>query len=152
VTPIHRFRTERPIDPRGRGFERGALRPGRSVGTSGIKPAPYKVAEAGGIRLFNACGHGSSIHAHPLWGGIGERRPSVTPASFGRGRQFSTNSLFADVLRADSFALESVDYHRDIDTARLLPRLRTHSDGAKRTQASDPLSHGRQFAVVKETA
>jgi endonuclease/exonuclease/phosphatase family metal-dependent hydrolase len=81
---------------------------------------------ASGVRLLNCMWPwlvdpgASAVPGHPL--NAGPR--SLT--SFGAGEPAVLDQLLVSrsVLRGDSFALESVDYHRDVDTARSLPRLR----------------------------
>jgi hypothetical protein len=80
---------------------------------------------AQGVRLLNCMWPwlvdpgASAIPGHPLDAGP----PSLT--SFGDGEPAVLDQLLVSrsILRGDAFALESVDYHRDSDTARLLPRL-----------------------------
>ncbi len=100
---------------------------------------------ATGIRLLNCMWPwlvdpgASAVPGHLMDAGP----PSLT--SFGDGEPAVLDQLLVSrsILRADSFALESVGYHRDSDTARLLPRLRHVVpsswawDGARGTGASD---------------
>lgn len=85
-----------------------------------------KSHRANGVRLFNC-----------MWPWLVDPGASAIPGqlmnagprsltSFGDGEPAVLDQLLVSrsILRADSFALESVDYHRDIDTARPLPQLR----------------------------